>query len=235
MSGFIKWFWDNLYSNALEIVLVLFSLLIPYLGSKTKRRRENRVKLKETVITPTLVILKKEISYENFLNLEKLSKRDNEKYMTKKEKRVYTDLISTYGYIARNSKNQVAAEILFLYFKESLKHAEVDNVFTPVMLDNEMANCEIPEGYFEFRDDLQQVLSKFDFEYETDRCQEQVIQLYDYYCKKYFSQKNISYFENCTLENVIKEADLRKEWLGRYQELKQAKQRFLGLKIAKKV
>lgn len=235
MSEFIEWFLDNLYANALEIILVLFSLLIPYLGSKMKRRRDNRVKLKETVIKPTLVLLKKEISYENFLSLEKVSKRNNEKYMTKKEKRVYTDLISMYGYIARNSKNQVAAEILFLYFKESLKQVGVDNVFIPVMLDNEIANCEIPDGYFEFQDDLQQVLSKFDFQYEADRCQEKVIQLYDYYCKKYFSQKNISYFENCTMENVIKEAELRKEWLGRYQELKQAKQRFFALKIVKKV
>ena len=55
------------------------------------------------------------------------------------------------------------------------------------------------------------------------------------YCKEYYSSKEIEYFDDYTLQEVLEKSKIREEWDNKFDAVKNAKEQFLTLKIAKEI
>lgn len=55
------------------------------------------------------------------------------------------------------------------------------------------------------------------------------------YCKEYYSSKEIEYFDDYTLQEVLEKSKIREEWDNKFDAVKDAKEQFLTLKIAKEI
>ena len=70
-------------------------------------------------------------------------------------------------------------------------------------------------------------------EFEAEECENAIINLYKAYCKHYFSIQKTAFFKEKKLKKVIEESETTIEWNQRFQNLNNAKDCFLSLKIAK--
>lgn len=55
--------------------------------------------------------------------------------------------------------------------------------------------------------------------------------LFEACCKEYFSNKKIDYFDDFSLEEVLKKSRVRNEWDQKLSAYKLAEETFLGLKV----
>ena len=53
--------------------------------------------------------------------------------------------------------------------------------------------------------------------------------------KEYYSSKEIEYFDDYTLQEVLEKSKIREEWDNKFDAVKNAKEQFLTLKIAKEI
>ena len=51
----------------------------------------------------------------------------------------------------------------------------------------------------------------------------------------YYSSKEIEYFDDYTLQEVLEKSKIREEWDNKFDAVKNAKEQFLTLKIAKEI
>lgn len=66
---------------------------------------------------------------------------------------------------------------------------------------------------------------------------EKVILLYKMYYKEYNfkSSKEIKYFDDCTVENVLNNSEEHQKWEEKFEKVKKVETQFMNLKIAKKL
>ena len=81
--------------------------------------------------------------------------------------------------------------------------------------------------------DLEKFLKRCDPVFEPDEWENMVASLYKQYCKDNYTSNNISYFDDYTLEEVLKKSEIRAKWDKQFDDAKTAKEQFLKLKIAK--
>lgn len=81
-------------------------------------------------------------------------------------------------------------------------------------------------------DDLEKALNRYDPDFEPDECKDAVISLYKQYCKRYYTSDKIQYFDDYSLREVLKKSEISEKWNKKFDEVKEAKEQFLNLKIA---
>lgn len=233
--GFIKWFMENLYTNCFTIVTVIVSGLISWMISAAYFHVGNRTNLKVSVILPIIELLQNNYTKENYTSLCKLSREYSVKYLKKDENRTLTELKSAYNNVYSYDESSVNTDILFSYFEDKLKANGVELEPIPVIVNDEVVDYEPPHGWFGLIDDLERHLNLFDPNYEPDECQEAVATLFTKYCRQYYSSKDIKYFDDLCLEKVLAQSELRAEWNQKFKVMKEAKERFLNLRIVKEL
>ena len=82
------------------------------------------------------------------------------------------------------------------------------------------------------RDDLSKIIEERPYEIDEDGSTTDIIKtLFEAYCKEYFSNKKIDYFDDFSLDEVFKKSRVRNEWDQKLSAYKLAEETFLGLKI----
>ena len=97
----------------------------------------------------------------------------------------------------------------------------------------EVVATQYPPDLFYLSEDLEDVLKQYDPDYEPDECEARLISTYESYCKKYYTSKKITYFDDYTLKQVLKQSEVRKKWDKKFDSVNRAKREFMELKIAK--
>lgn len=229
---FCDWFIQNIYSNIFTIVTVVFSSIISLVISATYFHIGNRNNLKISIVYPIKRILEGHYTMKNYKKLCKMSEEYSAKYFKITEKKILFSMLNAYKDVCNYNSTEVYAKILFLYFLDKLKENNIDVNCYPVEVDYNVVAYGYPVDLMYLEDEIEKVLNRFDPDFEADECEKSVINLYHYYCDKYYTNEKISYFHDCSLRKVIKQSEITKEWDKKFDKMEKAKEEFLDLKIA---
>ena len=237
MFDFFRWLVNpnNINSNIFGLITVVLSGLVSWLISALYFRKGNRNSLRINIIFPIKNILKEPRSWKNYKVLEELSKSYDAKYLTKHELTLLNQLLSAYKVVCTYNYSYVCAESLFSYFKYKLKQNGIDTQPVPIVVDGEIVDYEEPIDLLYLRDDLARTIENRPPEYEdNDTLVDEVKSLFKVYCKKYFTDKEIVFFDDSTLDEVLKKARIRHEWNEKLANYKEAEKQLLQVRIFKK-
>ena len=237
MCEFFKWLVapENINSNIFGMLTVLLSGFISWLISALYFRMGNRNALRLNVLFPIRRILDEPRSWKNYKALEELSKVYDAKYLTKKEQKLLNEFLSAYKTVCTYNYSYVCAESLFSYFHYKLKQNGIDVTPVPIVIEGEIVDYEEPVDLLYLRDDLTRAIENRPPEYEeSDILIEEVKALFQAYCKEFFTDKEIIYFDDLTFDEVLKKARIRNEWNEKLAKYKETEQQFIQMSAFKK-
>ena len=232
MCDFFRWLVDpeNINANIFGMITVLLSGLISWIISALYFWKGNRNALRLNVLFPIKRILKETKSWKNYKALEDLSKAYDAKHLTKREQKLLNQFLLAYKDVCTYSYSFVCAESLFSYFKYKLKQNGVDTQPVPIIIDGEIVDFEEPIDLLYLRDDLTRAIENRPPEYEEgDVLVEEVKSLFNTYCKEFFTDKEIIYFDDLTFDEVLKKARIRNEWNEKLDNYKEAEKQFIHM------
>ena len=231
--GFKEWFNTNIFSNCFTLITVILSGIISLIISAIYYHKGNRNNLKMSVIHPIIRLLDDAYSRKNYDRLSEIAKDYSARYLKKVETERLNALLLAYKEVSTYNDVSVNADILFSYFEYKLKKNGVNPKPVPIEHEGEIVYSDYPPDIFYLTQDLEKLLRRYDPNFEPDECENMVVSLYKQYCKDNYTSDNISYFDDYTLEEVLKKSEIRAKWDKKFDEAKTAKEQFLKLKIAK--
>jgi hypothetical protein len=230
---FIKWFCDNWYANCFTIITVVLSGIISLAISAVYYRKGNRNNLKMAVIHPIIRLLEEAYTRQNYNILCDISKEYSVRYMSKNEAKKLTLLLSAYKEVSLYNDIYVSANILFSYFEYTLKKNNIEVKPVPFEHEGEIIYYDYPPELHYLSNDLERLLNKIEPELQPDEFKEAVIELYEHYCKEYYTSEKIEYFEDYTIKEVMSKSKIRQKWNEKFDDAQKAKEQFLSLKIVR--
>lgn len=232
MEKFFAWLFTC--EHIFTLVTVILSGLISWWISAAYFKKSNRNALRLNVLFPMKRIISEERSWKNYKILEDTSKEHDSKYLTKKERTALTDFLSAYKSVCSYKYSWVCAESLFSYFCYKLEQNSINTKPVPIEIDGEIVDYDVPSGLLYLRDELSKIIEDRPYEYDEEGCTTDMIKaLFKTYCQKYFSDNEINYFDDYTLDEVLKKSRNRSEWDEKLSTYKNAKDKFLTLKVFK--
>lgn len=230
---FIKWFCNNWYANCFTIITVVLSGIISLAISAVYYRKGNRNNLKMAVIHPIIRLLEEAYTRQNYNILCDISKEYSVRYMSKNEAKKLTLLLSAYKEVSSYNDIYVSANILFSYFEYTLKKNNIEVKPVPFEHEGEIIYYDYPPDLHYLSNDLERLLNKIEPELQPDEFKEAVIELYEHYCKEYYTSEKIEYFEDYTIKEVMSKSKIRQKWNEKFDDAQKAKEQFLSLKIVR--
>ncbi len=91
----------------------------------------------------------------------------------------------------------------------------------------------VKKNYQGYIKELKKILKETPFELESAECEEKISTLYNWYCKEYYAAEPLKYFDDYSLDEVLKKSNIRVKWNEKFDEIQKAKNKFLNLRIAK--
>lgn len=231
MQVLIAWLNDNW----LTIVSIILSGLISLVISACYYGKGNRSTLQMTMILPIINLFKDQYSVKNYYVLSDLSKNYCVRYLTKKEKRLLSQLIFSYKVISRYSTINMNANILFSYFEYVLKKNDIEAKPCPFIHEGEILYYEYPPDLFYLNSDLEHVLNKYDPDFEPKECQEALLSLFIAYSKKEYGISHLQFFNDYDLKEVLAKSKIKKDWDSKFEEIDNIKNQFFDLKVVKEL
>lgn len=229
--SFKEWFAVNLYSNCFTLATVVLSGIVSLIISAVYYHKGNRNNLKMAVIHPMVRILNDVYSRKNYEKLCELAKDYSIRYLSKEEREALNNLLEKYEEVSTYNEAAVNADILFSYFEYKLKRNKINPTPVPVVYEGEIVYWDYPPDLWYLSKDLERVFKKYDPDFEPKNYKEEVIPLYEYYCKENYTSEKIEFFDDYTFQEVLKKSVIRKKWDEKFSEAKKAKDVFLNLKI----
>lgn len=95
---------------------------------------------------------------------------------------------------------------------------------------DELVDVEPPQDMLSFCDDLERAIEQFPPEYDDERCLDAVTKLFRHYCKRCYTDKDIIFFDDYTLLEVLEKAKNKSNWDKKFERYKKAKEAFLKIK-----
>ena len=230
--SFEEWFITNGYSNCFTLITVVLSGIISLVISAIYYHKGNRNNLKMAVIYPVMRVLEDNYSRKNYDKLCEITKDYSIRYLSKEESSRLNALLLAYKDVSTYNDIAVKADSLFSYFEYKLKKNQINPKPIPVEHEGEIVYNDYPPDLFYLSQDLEKALRKYDPNFEADECKKMVISFYEQYCKEYYTSNKIIYFDDYTFEEVLKKSEIRAKWDKKFNDVKQAKEQFLKLKIA---
>lgn len=230
--SFEEWFNTNLYSNSFTLITVVLSGIISLIISAAYYHKGNRNNLKMTVIYPIIRLLDDSYSRKNYDRLCEISKDYSARYLNKKEIQKLNSLIMAYKEVSLYEDIICNADILFSYFEYKLEKNQINPKPVPIEYEGEVVYNDYPPGLIYLSQDLEEVLRRHDPDIELNECTNAVISLYEHYSKEYYTPNKLEYFDDYTLEEVLKKSRIREKWDKKFVVVEEAKKQFLSLRIA---
>lgn len=230
---FQQWFDNEWYSNCFTIITVIVSGIISLVISAAYYHKGNRNNLKMNIIHPIIRLFDEEYSQKNYENLCEISKDYTSRYMKKNEMSCLNKLLDAYKEVCRYNDTSVNADSLFSYFEYKLKKNNINPKPVRVEYEGEYVYDDYPPDIFFLSEGLKKILKETPFELESAECEEKISTLYNWYCKEYYAAEPLKYFDDYSLDEVLKKSNIRVKWNEKFDEIQKAKNKFLNLRIAK--
>ena len=219
---FQQWFDNEWYSNCFTIITVIVSGIISLVISAAYYHKGNIIRLFD-----------EEYSQKNYENLCEISKDYTSRYMKKNEMSCLNKLLDAYKEVCRYNDASVNADSLFSYFEYKLKKNNINPKPVRVEYEGEYVYDDYPPDIFFLSEGLKKILKETPFELESAECEEKISTLYNWYCKEYYAAEPLKYFDDYSLDEVLKKSNIRVKWNEKFDEIQKAKNKFLNLRIAK--
>ncbi len=230
MGEFFAWLFTG--EHIFTLVTVLLSGLISWWVSAAYFRKGNRNALRLNVLFPIRRIISEPRSWKNYKVIEETSREHDSKYLTKKERAALTTFLTAYKNVCTYNYSFVCAESLFSYFCYKLEQNGINTKPVPIEIDGEIVDYDIPTDLLYLRDDLFKIIEDRPYEYDEEgRTTDIIKDLFEHYCREYFSDMKIDYFDDFSLDEVLKKSRVRNEWDEKLAAYKLAEETFLGLKV----
>lgn len=233
MDNLFEWISSDFYSIVFTLLTVLLSGVISLLISAIYFHIGNRKSLRVSVVDPIKRLLQEPYSKENYKKLRSLSEEYSAKYFRRTEKKILDSVIDAYKSVYTYKDTDVKANILYSYFFKKLEENNIDINCEPIEVEYDIFAYGVPTELMYLWDDIKKVLNKFDPDYQPNECQNSIINLYNFYCKKYYTSEKLSYFDDDSLCKVIEYSEVTEEWNKKFNEMRKFKEQFLNLKIVK--
>lgn len=111
-----------------------------------------------------------------------------------------------------------------------MKKNGIDTTPVPIYIEDELVDVEPPQDMLSFCDDLERAIEQFPPEYDDERCLDAVTKLFRHYCKRCYTDKDIIFFDDYTLLEVLEKAKNKSNWDKKFERYKKAKEAFLKIK-----
>lgn len=79
------------------------------------------------------------------------------------------------------------------------------------------------------------MVSKMEFEVYPEEAEKAITDAFEKYAHKYYTVKNIEWFQDYSIEKVIEKSKVSEKWRVDFELMEQRKRTFMNLSIAKKV
>lgn len=223
-----------LYQNAIAIFISAIASLII---SKTYYDKANRESVLMTVIFPIVKLLNQRYySRKDYEALFEINSSYAVKYLQKKERDKLLELLSAYRDVCRYSKEDADTSCIMAYYDYKLRENDVNpKPCTIKDNDGEIVADDYPPDYNYLQDYVYEIVSSYDFIEFPEKCTIKIAEALKKYTKKYYTDKNIVYFEDYSIEKVIELSEVSKKWNDKFKLADKSKEEFLGLSICKKV
>ena len=223
-----------LYQNAMAIFIsAIASLLI----SKRYYDQANRESVLMMVIFPIVKLLNQRYyTRKDYEALFEINSSYAVKYLRKKERNKLLELLSAYRDVCRYSKEGANTSCIMAYYNYKLKENGVNP--RPCTIrddDGEVVADDFPPDYNYLQDYVYEIVSSYDFIESPDKCTVKIADAFKRYTKRYYTDENIVYFEDYSIEKVIELSEVSKKWNDKFRLADASKEEFLKLPICKKV
>ena len=235
MIEYLKWIIDpkNINANIFTLISVVLSGIVSWVISAVYFSIGNRNNLRASVLHPVRRLLENAPSWDKYRTLTEYTKDYSMKYLKRKERPVIDELLSTYKDVCHYNYEAVCAESLFSYFNYKLKKNGIDPSPIPVYIEDELVDVEFPPEMLYFREDVARAIEQYPPEFDTENCTNAVLKLFDFYCKKCYTDEKIVFFDDNSILEVLKKAKNRSEWNEKFSRYTAAKDAFLNMKVLK--
>ena len=223
-----------LYQNAIAIFIsAIASLLI----SKRYYDKANRESVLMTVIFPIVKLLeKRNYTRKNYEALFEINCSYAVKYLRKKERNKLLALLSAYRDVCRYSKENADTSCIMQYYIDKLRENGINPKPCAIKDDDgEVVADDFPPDYNYLQDYVYEIVSSYDFIESPAECTIKIADAFKRYTKKYYTDENIVYFEDYSIEKVIELSEVSKKWNDKFKRADESKEQFLNLPICKKV
>lgn len=112
-----------------------------------------------------------------------------------------------------------------------MKKKGIDPTPVPVYIEDELVDVDFPPEMLYFREDIARALGQYPPEYDTESCENVVLKLFEFYCKKCYSDEKVVFFDDYSISEVLERAKNRSEWNEKFSKYKVAKEAFLNMKV----
>lgn len=113
-------------------------------------------------------------------------------------------LLDAYKEVCRYNDASVNADSLFSYFEYKLKKNNINPKPVRVEYEGEYVYDDYPPDIFFSVRRFKKILKETPFELESAECEEKISTLYNWYCKEYYAAEPLKYFDDYSLDEVLK-------------------------------
>lgn len=237
LNNFLSW-WNT---NAATVISIILSGIISVLISHIYFHITNRNGLCMNVILPTMEILEHENSPSVFYKIKPYSKNYYLKYMRKHEREAWSSLFLAYGDVKTYKEQNATENAISSYFEYKLQQSGIEKCEVPIR-DEEGTEVDTYENYLHiemneicYHQNLNNVLKKYDVDYQEEECSTALIEFFNWCCDKVYDGIRIDYFKDYSLAEVVKRSKITAEWNEKFDLANDAKKKFLTLGICKKI
>lgn len=224
---------DWLSQNAAAIFIsTLASLLI----SKYYFDKANRDGVLTTVIFPIVKILERgTYNRKNYEELFGINSSYAIKYLRKKERNKLLALLSSYRTVCRYTKEAADTDCVMSYFSHKLKKFGINP--KPCAERDEEGNLlfyDYPPDYNHLQNYVYEVISSYEFIQSPADCSKRIAQEFQRYVQKYYTDKQIEFFSDHSITEVIDKSHVSQEWDEKFALADKCRAEFLKLPISQK-
>ena len=225
-ESIVDWF----YTNAAAIFIsALASLLI----SKYYFYKANKDGVLSTIIFPIVRILEKgTYSRKNYEELFSINSSYSVKYLKKDERKKLLALLSSYRAVCKYTKEAADTDCVMSYFAYKLEENGI-NPKPRAEKDDEgnLLFYDFPPEYNYLQDYVYQIISSYEFVESPTTCCEKITQEFKNYAKRYYTEKPIEFFNDCSITEVIERSRVTQKWEEKFALADKCKAEFLSLSI----
>lgn len=212
-----------------DFISALASLLI----SRYYFNKANRDGLLTTVIFPIVKILETgSYTRKNYEELFSINSSYSVKYLRKNEQNKLLALLSSYRAVCKYTEEAANTDCVMSYFSHKLKENGINP--KPCAEKDEEGNLlfyDFPPEYDYLQNYVYNVISSYEFVESPTLCAEKIAKEFKCYAKKYYTDKDIAFFDDYTIAKVIEKSGVTQKWKDKFAIADKCKAEFLALSI----
>ena len=118
--------------------------------------------------------------------------------------------------------------------EEELQYLKEIGAADWIYIDGEVVDFDVPVDMLYFDEDIERIVEQYLPEWDTDNCENAVLKIFNIYCKKYYTNKKINFFDDKSLLMVIRTSQYRNKWKEKFNNYRIAKENFLQIKCVER-